>query len=87
MREPRISHKTAFSVLVLLYSVSVTWLPWTHPLDVTPLTHRHFNDRVPCRRVVRADAGEIFALLGPNGAGKTTTLRMLAGLIEPTSGA
>jgi ABC-2 type transport system ATP-binding protein len=30
--------------------------------------------------------GEIFALLGPNGAGKTTTLRMLAGLIEATTG-
>lgn len=30
--------------------------------------------------------GEIFALLGPNGAGKTTTLRMLAGLLSPSSG-
>lgn len=30
--------------------------------------------------------GEIFALLGPNGAGKTTTIRLLAALINPTSG-
>ena len=30
--------------------------------------------------------GEILAFLGPNGAGKTTTIRMLAGIIAPTSG-
>src|SRR5262245_22944091 len=32
------------------------------------------------------EAGEIFGLLGPNGAGKTTTLRMLSGLLTPTTG-
>lgn len=31
-------------------------------------------------------AGEIFAFLGPNGAGKTTTIKMLVGLLQPTTG-
>ena len=30
--------------------------------------------------------GQLFGFLGPNGAGKTTTLRMIAGILQPTSG-
>ena len=48
---------------------------------------RRFGSRTVVNDVtLQVARGEIVALLGPNGAGKTTTLRMLAGLIAPTSG-
>jgi ABC-2 type transport system ATP-binding protein len=57
-----------------------------HAIEAVELTKQfdHFTavDRV--RFTVRR--GEIFGFLGPNGAGKTTTIRMLLGLLAPTSG-
>lgn len=48
---------------------------------------RHFGDFVAVDRVtLQVARGEIFGFLGPNGAGKTTTIKMLTGLLSPTSG-
>jgi ABC-2 type transport system ATP-binding protein len=48
---------------------------------------RRFGHLVAVRELnLRIEQGEVFGLLGPNGSGKTTTIRMLCGLIEPTSG-
>ena len=55
-------------------------------IDVRGLTRR-FESRVAVEDLsLQVHPGEIFGLLGPNGAGKTTTLRMLGGLISPSSG-
>ena len=48
---------------------------------------RDFNGvRALDRLSLEVPAGVIFGFLGPNGAGKTTTIRLLLGLLEPTSG-
>jgi ABC-2 type transport system ATP-binding protein len=56
------------------------------PILVNHLTKK-FGDFVAVDDVsFSVAAGEVFGWLGPNGAGKTTTIRMLLGLLHPTSG-
>ena len=48
---------------------------------------KQFKDKVAVNGIdLKINEGELFALLGVNGAGKTTTIKMLSGLILPTSG-
>ncbi len=55
-------------------------------IQLIELTKR-FGQLVAVNRIdLRVKQGEIFGFLGPNGAGKTTTIKMLAGLLKPTSG-
>jgi ABC-2 type transport system ATP-binding protein len=51
------------------------------------LFHRQYKQTIAVNDVsFRIEPGELVGFLGPNGAGKTTTLKMLAGLLYPTSG-
>ena len=55
-------------------------------IRITELSKR-FGDRLAVDRLnLEVAPGELFGFLGPNGAGKTTTIKMLVGLLRPTSG-
>ena len=54
---------------------------------VKGLFHRQYEQTIAVNEVhFQIEPGELVGFLGPNGAGKTTTLKMLAGLLYPTSG-
>jgi ABC-2 type transport system ATP-binding protein len=55
-------------------------------LELRSITKKYNN--VPVVKAINfsVNRGEILGYLGPNGAGKTTTVKMLAGLVQPTSG-
>ena len=55
-------------------------------LQTENLTKRFRKRTAVDRLTMRVERGDIYGFLGPNGAGKSTTLRMLLGLVRPTSG-
>ena len=56
-------------------------------IETSELTKRYGERILAVDRLdLRVRRGEVYGFLGPNGAGKTTTLRMLLGLVRPTSG-
>jgi len=55
-------------------------------IEVKELT-KHYNELTAVDHInFEVEEGEVFGFLGPNGAGKTTTVRMLTGIIKPSSG-
>lgn len=55
-------------------------------LQTERLTKRFGKRTAVDHLTIRVEWGDIYGFLGPNGAGKSTTLRMLLGLVRPTSG-
>jgi ABC-2 type transport system ATP-binding protein len=55
-------------------------------IKLTNLTKRYGKFTAVNAIDLEVPKGELFGFLGPNGAGKTTTLRMIAGILRPTSG-
>ncbi len=57
------------------------------PAIETDNLNKVFGDKVAVADLsLRVERGEVFGFLGPNGAGKTTSVKMLLGLVSPTSG-
>ena len=55
-------------------------------IELSQLTKRYGRFTAVDAIDLTVPRGELFGFLGPNGAGKTTTLRMIAGILRPTSG-
>ncbi|WP_216831387.1 lantibiotic protection ABC transporter ATP-binding protein [Alkalihalobacterium elongatum] len=58
----------------------------TYMLQTKGLTKKYRRDTVVKELSLNVRRNTIYGLLGPNGAGKSTTLKIIAGLIKPTSG-
>src|SRR6266849_8829173 len=55
-------------------------------IDLDHVTKTYGTKTAIRELTLRIEPGELFAFLGPNGAGKTTTIKLLCGLLFPTTG-
>lgn len=55
-------------------------------IELKDLTKRFGSITAVDKLSIKVPSGKIFGLLGPNGSGKSTTIRMICGIIKPTSG-
>src|SRR5206468_8212268 len=55
-------------------------------IELVDVAKKYGNKTAVDRLSLEIEAGELFAFLGPNGAGKTTTIKLMCGLLFPTSG-
>ncbi len=95
VEEPALENTFVATLRAIGREVKSPKYPGQHPhrdlmgeiaIGATNLT-RHFGNFTAVRDVsVDVKYGEIYGLLGANGAGKTTTIKMLCGLIEPSTG-
>ncbi len=61
-------------------------LPKPPAISTSNLTKRYGQLCALDNLTLQLESGDIFGFIGPNGAGKSTTMKILAGLLEPTSG-
>ena len=73
----------AYKIRLMINSVELERVPAVETFELV----RRFGDFTAVDRVnLRVERGQFFGFLGPNGAGKSTTIKMLTGLLQPTSG-
>ncbi|HEX3423154.1 MAG TPA: ATP-binding cassette domain-containing protein [Sphingomicrobium sp.] len=70
----------------MLQQVSQSAAPFAPAVEATELVKDFGETRAVDGVTLAVPKGSIYGLLGPNGAGKTTILRMLIGIIDPSSG-
>jgi ABC-2 type transport system ATP-binding protein len=83
---PRVSLAKTPSAVASLPHARPASLPASYAVSVEGLTKRFGSFTAVDGISFSVQWGEVFGFLGPNGSGKTTTIRMLTGLLPPTSG-